>query len=43
MLAEAAVAHVFQGVEGAYRRTDPLDERAPVVLDEERHRPDSRE
>ena len=28
MLAEAAVADVVQGVEGAYRRTDLLDERA---------------
>ena len=43
MLAEVALADVVQGVEGAYRRTDLLDECEPVVLDEERHRPDSRE
>ncbi|MYE07052.1 MAG: site-specific integrase, partial [Chloroflexi bacterium] len=31
MLAEAALAHVVQGVEGAYRRTDLFDERRPVM------------
>ena len=31
MLAEAALAHTVQGVEGAYRRTDLFDERRPVM------------
>ena len=31
MLAEAALAHAVQGVEGAYRRTDLFDERRPVM------------
>ena len=31
MLAEAALAHVVQGVEGTYRRTDLFDERRPVM------------
>ena len=31
MLAEAALAHTVQGVEGAYRRTDLFEERRPVM------------
>ena len=31
MLAEAALAHVVQGVEGAHRRTDLFDERRSVM------------
>ena len=31
MLAEAALAHTVQGVEGAYRRTDLIEERRPVM------------
>jgi len=31
MLAEAALAHTVQGVEGAYRRTDLFDERRPLM------------
>ena len=31
MLAETALAHAVQGVEGAYRRTDLFDERRPVM------------
>ena len=30
-LAEAALAHTVQGVEGAYRRTDLFDERRPLM------------
>ena len=31
MLAVAALAHVVQGVEGAYRRTDLFEERRTVM------------
>ena len=31
MLAEAALAHVVHGVEGALLWTDPFDERRPVM------------
>ena len=31
MLAEVALAHVVQGVEGAYRRTDLFEERRAVM------------
>lgn len=31
MLTEASLAHVVQGVEGAYRRTDLFDDRRAVM------------